>query len=175
MYYIKLIILYSLLGFILESVVYKIGNDNKHSSIFYGPYTFVYGFGMLFCILIYNYLNNILNNTIFTYLLYYILFTLITTTTEFLGGNIIHYFLKIDKWNYSNHKYHFGKYICLDYAIYWGLLSLFTIIYLHPYFNKNIILTISNNTIVIFIIIILIDLIFIIKNKILKKEVSTTS
>ena len=43
--------------------------------------------------------------------------------------------LKIDKWNYQNHKYHLGKYICLDYAIYWGLLATFIIKYLHPFFN----------------------------------------
>ena len=50
MYYFNLIIFYSLLGFILESVVYKISKSDEHSSIFYGPYTLVYGFGVLGCI-----------------------------------------------------------------------------------------------------------------------------
>ena len=57
MYYFNLIIFYSLLGFILESVVYKISKSNEHSSIFYGPYTLVYGFGVLACILVFNFLK----------------------------------------------------------------------------------------------------------------------
>jgi len=169
LYYINLIFFYSLLGFILESVVYKHCNSSEHSSIFKGPYTLVYGFGMLFCILIYNKLNLYLDNNIFSYILYYLIFTLITTTIEFIGGNIIHYFLKIDKWNYTNHKYHFGKYICLDYAIYWGFLSLFTIKFLHPFFNNNIINNIPNYTTYIIIIVFLIDLLYLIKKKIIRK------
>lgn len=165
-YYINLIFFYSLLGFILESVVYKISNSNEHSSIFYGPYTLVYGFGVLFCILTYNKLN--LDNNIFSIFLYYIVFTIITTSIEFIGGNIINYFLKIDKWNYENHKYHFGKYICLDNSIYWGGLSLFTILNLHPFFNKFILANIPTYTTYIILIIFIIDLFFVIKRKIMK-------
>jgi hypothetical protein len=44
------------MGFILESVVYKYHNANKHSSIFYGPYTIVYGLGSLFILLIHKYI-----------------------------------------------------------------------------------------------------------------------
>ena len=47
MYYINFIFLYSFLGFALESLYFKIHNINAHSSIFIGPYTLVYGFGML--------------------------------------------------------------------------------------------------------------------------------
>ena len=166
LYYINLIFFYSLLGFILESVVYKVSNTNSHSSIFMGPYTLVYGFGMLFCLLIYNNLNLELN--FLSYLIYYLIFTFITTLTEYIGGNVIHYFLKIDKWNYTNHKYHFGKYICLDYAIYWGILSLFVIFKLHPFFNQNIILNIPSYTTYIILLIFIIDLIVLIKKKIIK-------
>lgn len=168
LYYINIIFFYSLLGFILESVVYKHCNSNAHSSIFKGPYTLVYGFGMLFCIIVYNKLNLHLDNNVLSYILYYLIFTIITTTVEFIGGNIIHYFLKIDKWNYTNHKYHFGKYICLDYAIYWGFLSLFNIKFLHPFFINNIINNIPSYTTYIIIIVFLIDLLYLIK-KIIRK------
>lgn len=166
LYYINLIFFYSLLGFVLESVVYKVTNTNSHSSIFMGPYTLVYGFGMLFCLLIYNNLN--LEPNFLTYLLYYLIFTFITTLTEYIGGNVIHYFLKIDKWNYTNHKYHFGKYICLDYAIYWGILSSLVIYFLHPFFNQNIILNIPSYATYIILLIFIIDLIILIKKKIIK-------
>ena len=170
MYYINLVLFYSILGFILESVVYKVSNANQHSSIFYGPYTLVYGFGIFFCILIYNFLTKFLDNNILTYIVYYLIFTIITTTVEFIGGNVIHYFLKIDKWNYTNHKYHFGKYICLDYAIYWGFLSLFTIIYFHPFFHNNLLLKLPKQTTYLILLVFLIDLFLVIKNKILKKK-----
>ena len=168
LYYINLIFFYSLLGFVLESVVYKYHDVNEHSSIFKGPYTLVYGFGILFCILIYNKLNIYLDNNIFSYLIYYIIFTIITTLTEFIGGHVIHFFLKIDKWNYTNHKYHFGKYICLDYAIYWGILSLFTIIKIHPFFNRFILNNIPNYTTYIILFVFIIDLLYLIKKKIIR-------
>ncbi len=168
MYYFKLIIFYSFLGFVLESVVYKFANVNSHSSIFYGPYTLVYGFGVLPCVLIYNFLNPLLKTNILKIIIFYLIFTIITTLIEFIGGHIINYFLKIDKWNYHNHKYHFGKYICLDNALYWGLLSLFIITCLHNYFNKNIISTIPTSASIIILIIFIIDFIFVVKNKIRK-------
>ena len=167
LYYINLIFFYSLLGFILESVVYKISNTNEHSSIFKGPYTLVYGFGMLFCLLFHNFIN--LSNNVFSYIFYFIIFTILTTTTEFIGGHVINYFLKIDKWNYSNHKYHFGKYICLDYAICWGILSLFIFFKLHPFFDNHILKNIPSYTTYIILLIFIIDLIYLIKNKIIRK------
>lgn len=168
MYYFNLIIFYSLLGFIMESVVYKICNTNQHSSIFYGPYTLVYGFGMLPCILLFNKLTSVLPNKIITIILSYLSFVIITTTIEWIGGSLIHLFLKIDKWNYQNHKYHLGKYICLDNAIYWGLLATFIVKYLHPFFNLNIIKKIPNHATIIILIIFLIDTCLVFINKIMK-------
>ena len=152
MYYFNLIILYSFLGFALESFYFKYIDANEHSSIFTGPITLVYGFGMLLCLLIY---NSIPNTNIF---IYYILFSLATSLIEYIGGHIIHIFLKIDKWDYSNFKYHFGKYICLKNSLIWGLLSTFIIIYIHPYLNNNLLLTIPNNFSFILLIIFIIDL-----------------
>ena len=47
MYYIKIFLLYSLLGFIMESTLYKNIKINKHSGIFLGPITAVYGVGII--------------------------------------------------------------------------------------------------------------------------------
>ena len=170
MYYFNLIIFYSLLGFILESVVYKINNSNSHSSIFYGPYTLVYGFGAFLSIITYNFLNKFLDNSFFSYLIYYLILTTITTLIEYIGGHIIHYFFKIDKWNYSYNKFHFGKYICLKNSLFWGILTLFIIFNLHNFFNQNILLKIPKYVTKIIFVIFIIDLILVIKNKIIKKQ-----
>ena len=47
MYYLKIFLLYSLLGFIMESTLFKIKLSKKHSGIFYGPMTAVYGVGII--------------------------------------------------------------------------------------------------------------------------------
>ena len=159
MYYINFIFLYSFLGFTLESFYFKYCNAQIHSGIFKGPYTLVYGFGMLASFIIYNNLSLILNNNIISYFLYYIIFILITTIIEFIGGHIIHLFLNIDKWDYSNNKYHFGKYICLKNSLIWGILVFIIIFYIHPYLNNNILLTIPNYSTYTILFVFLIDLI----------------
>ena len=94
-YYINYLFLYSILGFILESFYFKLHNANIHSGIFYGPYNFIYGIGMIICLYVYNTLSFSCN--IINILIYYIIFTLITTIIKFISGHIIHYLLKIDK------------------------------------------------------------------------------
>lgn len=161
MLYLKFFIFYSIIGFTLESSIYKIANSKSHSGILYGPYTIIYGFGGILSLYINNRLEIIMNPYL-NYLVSYILFTILCTLTELIGGYLINKIFKIDKWNYSNHKYHFGKYICLDYAFIWGLLSLIFVKLLKNFFYQ--ILTIVPNCIpIIIIFIMLIDLIISIK------------
>ena len=133
---------YSLMGFIMESVVYKIGDHNRHSGIFYGPYTLVYGFGVLSSILIYEYLEKRLKNKSkrIKIFLYFIIFTIVLTLIEYMGGNILNLIFSVDLWDYSNHLLNFGKYICLQNAIVWGILGTINIYYIYPkiknYFKK---------------------------------------
>ena len=47
MYYLKIFLIYSLLGFVMESTLFKIVQSRKHSGIFYGPMTAVYGVGII--------------------------------------------------------------------------------------------------------------------------------
>jgi len=131
---INYLFLYSIFGFIMESTIYKIGNQNKHSGIFYGPYTFVYGFGVLSSILIYEYLEKKLKsqNKILKLIIYFLIFTIILTLIEYLGGNILKLVFDIDMWDYSNYKFHFGKYICLTNALIWGVLGTFNIYFIYP-------------------------------------------
>lgn len=129
---------YSLIGFIMESVVYKIGRYNRHSGIFYGPYTFVYGFGVLSSILIYEYLEKRIKNKskILKVFLYFIIFTIILTLIEYLGGNLLKFIFHIDMWDYSNKFLNFGKYICFQNAIIWGILGTINIYYIYPKIKK---------------------------------------
>lgn len=168
MYLLKCFILYSILGFIFESVVYKVSKSVDHSGVLHGPYTFVYGLGGMFCVLVFNYLNKFCWNIILKWLVLYILFTIICTFIEYVIGHLINLIFKYDKWNYTNHKYHFGKYICLDYALTWGLLASF-LMYLLKDFLDGVIMLISNNATWIIFTIMIIDLIY----TFLKKRILT--
>lgn len=160
------LLIYSIFGFIMESVLYKIININKHSGILYGPYTFVYGFGVLISILIYEYLENKLKikNKVFKLFIYFIIFMFILTLIEYIGGNILNYVFDVDMWNYSKNKYHFGKYICLKNSLIWGILGVINIYLIYPKLKK-ILLKIPNIYTIIIYMIIFIDILLTIFNK----------
>ncbi len=153
MLYLKFFILYSLIGFYFESTVFKLSHSPTHSGILYGPYTTIYGIGGIISLLINNYLNNI-QNYYLNLFLSFITFTIICTLIEFIGGNIIYFLFKKDSWNYSHHKYHFGKYICLSYAFIWGILAIIFVKYLNPLFYQILNLFPNYLFIIIFIIMI---------------------
>lgn len=159
MNYLKYFLIFSLLGFIMESVVYKVSGSNSHSGVLLGPYTLVYGFGGLFIVLINNYFDKIPMNNFLKLVLLFIIFTVVCTLIEYLIGNLIHLIFNIDKWNYTSHKYHFGKYICLDLALTWGFLAVFVIKILKTFLEKLLLIIPNNATIIIFIILI-IDLVY---------------
>ncbi|MBQ8892647.1 MAG: putative ABC transporter permease [Bacilli bacterium] len=167
MYYINFIFLYSFLGFVLESFYFKITNTNSHSGIFLGPINLTYGIGMLICYLFFNLLP--LEPNIFSYLIYYIIFVFLTSLIEFMIGHFIHFILNIDKWDYRNFKYHFGKYLCLNNSLIWGILTFIIIYYIHPYFNQFIILTIPRLFTILLLIIFFIDFLILVK-KIIKTK-----
>ena len=54
MYYINNFIFFSLFGHLLESTIYLFLNNNNYSGIMYGPWTPVYGLGVIIIIIIYN-------------------------------------------------------------------------------------------------------------------------
>lgn len=164
-YYINSLYLYSLLGFILESTIYKINNSKRHSSIFYGPITMVYGFGITFLLIIKKYfLDKLKISGTKKIIITFITSIIALTFIEWLGGTTLYTIFKINLWNYSKKKYHLGKYICLDLALIWGLLGTLYIYYFKNITDK-IITLIPKKTTKLFLIINLIDTIFVFINK----------
>ena len=108
MFYLKLFIIYSFLGFLFESFIYKYNNINKHSGVLTGPYTLVYGLGGTLCY----YLNNnllFIKLPLLNIIISYITFMTICTLIELIVGHLIHFIYKIDAWNYTYKKYHISK------------------------------------------------------------------
>jgi len=159
MNYLKYFIIFSLLGFIMESVVYKVSGSNSHSGVLLGPYTLVYGIGGIFVVIINNIFDKISMNSILKIVLLFLIFTVVCTLVEYIIGNLIHLIFNIDKWDYTNHKYHFGKYIALDLALTWGLLALGITKILKPFIDK-LLTIIPNNATIVILIILIVDLLY---------------
>ena len=165
MYYINVLYFFSLIGFIIESTVYKINKSNRHSGIFYGPITMVYGFGVLALILIKKYLLDKLNCSKYLKIIIIYITSFITLTfIEYLGGNILNMLFDIDMWNYTKKTFNIGKYICLELSLIWGLLGTIYILYLKDFLDKFINLIPKKLTIFI-IIVNLIDTLLVFLNK----------
>lgn len=165
MYYINSLFFYSLLGFILESTVYKIKKSKRHSGIFYGPITEVYGFGVLALILLKKLIIDKLHcnkylKLLITFLLCWISLTLI----EWIGGNILYQVFHIEMWNYTKKAYNIGKFICLELSFVWGIFGTLYIYYLKDFFDKFIELIPKKLTIAL-LIINLIDTLLVLINK----------
>lgn len=165
MYYINCLYFYSLFGFILESTVYKISKSKRHSGIFYGPITMVYGFGVLNLILLKKYFFDKLTcNKYLKLIIIFITCWITLTTIEWLGGNILYQLFNINMWNYSKKAFNFGKYICLELSLIWGILGTLFIYYLKDFFDKFIALFPKKLTLII-ILINIIDTLLVFFNK----------
>ena len=137
LYYINCFFFYSLMGFIMESDVFKIQQVNVHSGIYYGPVTTVYGFGIIALLLIKKYIFEKLKcNKLFKFLITFILCITSLTLIEFIGGNTLKFLFNIDMWNYTKKQFNFGKYICLELSLVWGAMGCFFIYYGINFFNR---------------------------------------
>lgn len=159
-YYLNYFFIFSIFGHLLESVLFKIFDWNLESGFLYGYWTPVYGLGIVLIIAISNYLFKKLKlNKFLEVIIFTIIITLVLTLIEFIGGNLLEIIFQKEFWNYSNHKYHFGKYIALDISLIWGICSIIFLYLIKPWMDK-IVKKIPKWGTYIFIILFIIDLIF---------------
>lgn len=136
MYYINNFLLFSLFGHLLESTIYIITNQNGNSGILYGPWTPVYGFGVVLIIIIYNYIKEKNIKNIYKVLSIFLLSMILLTTIEYIGGNLIEYFFHKKFWSYEDLKFNIGPYIALEIAFIWGICSIIYIFLVKPITDK---------------------------------------
>jgi uncharacterized membrane protein len=157
---------YSILGFLLESSVYKFKLSSCYSGILFGPFTIIYGFGCIFLMILDNNVFKKIQNKFLKVIVVYVLSAIILTLTELSGGLILKYLFHTEMWDYTNKLFNIGKYICLELSITWGLLGVIFIYIVKPFFDK-ILKSLSHNFTKIFMSLIIINLIitFLIYNK----------
>ena len=125
----------------------------------YGPFTPIYGIGVLLILVISKFIFNILNlNKVLEVIIIVLSLTIILTVLEWIGGVLIEKIFHVTFWNYSNFKFHIGKYVALEVSFIWALGSLLVIYVLQPLINKFI-FSIPSYVTYILIIIFTIDLV----------------
>lgn len=137
MYYLNTFFLYSIFGFIFEHLVYLVMDYKGDSGFLYGPYTPVYGIGVILIFIISDFIFKNLNaNKLIQTIIIFITIIVVLSLIELLGGILIEKIFKTTFWDYSNMKYHLGKYICLEVSLVWGFLGILLIYIIKPLTDK---------------------------------------
>ena len=125
-------ITYSFLGWIMESIFRSVCEKKLINTGFLrGPFCPIYGIGAIIMIL---FLKNFSNNLILLFFISIIVFTI----WEYLVGVVLEKLFHTKYWDYSDNKFNFQGRICLMNSIFWGILGVVFIQYIHP-FIENII------------------------------------
>lgn len=136
-YYLNMFVIGSILGFIMELLLKMFIFTSMNSSILYGPWLPVYGFGIVFSILIERLVfNRVKTSKLLKIIIMFLLIMVTATVTEYLGGMFIEKAFHKTFWNYSNLKFNMGKYVALEISLIWGILSLVFLYFLKPKLDK---------------------------------------
>lgn len=135
MYYLNLFFINSIIGFILEMIFYITFKWTGNSGIFFGPWTPVYGIGSIIIVSVFNLFNKHIKNNILK-ISFFIITTAITLSIiEFIGGIAIENIFNEVFWDYSDHKFNFGKYVSLEMSIVWAVASIIYIFIIHKFID----------------------------------------
>jgi len=136
MYYMNCFFLYSILGYLSETILSLINSHNYDSGILYGPYAPIYGIGAVIILILYNFLSKKIKNKFCRYLILFIIVCILLSTLELLCGYLIELIFHKVYWNYNNHIFNIGKYTSLEFSLLWGISSLIFLFIIHPIFKK---------------------------------------
>lgn len=131
-YYTTYLILYSFAGWVLESVSKTIEQKKLVNSGFLnGPFCPIYGFGALIMLLCLSFLKE---KPVLLFIAAFVLLSL----WEYLVGIFLEKIFKTKYWDYSHLKFNFQGRICLKNSLFWGVLGVLFIRYVHPFIESYI-------------------------------------
>lgn len=123
-------IIYSFLGWIMESVVRTVSERKLiNTGFLHGPYCPIYGIG---AIILFYCLGRFQNNLI----LLFFVSIIVLTIWEYIVGVMLEKIFKTKYWDYSKQKFNFQGRVCLVNSIYWGILAVVLIKYIHPFIQS---------------------------------------
>ena len=135
MYDINIFLTYSILGFFYECIINFIQDGRFSSGFMYGPWTPIYGIGVLIILYIYKKLKKY--TKIKRLILLSIISMIILTVLEYIIGNLVETLFNQTFWDYSKYKFNYGKFISLESSLIWMIGSII-IIFIHKKLKKYI-------------------------------------
>lgn len=120
-----LFLVYSFIGWIIEAAVGTIKNKKFTNRGFSsGPFCIVYGVA---AVLMQVTLSELLDNIVFLF----IGCSIQATVVEWFTGKTLEKLNQHKWWDYSDKKFNFDGYICLQYTLLWGILGVITLKYVN--------------------------------------------
>ena len=136
MYFINVFLSYSILGYLFELIVALIMDNKLNSGIMFGPWTPIYGFGVLIMIFVKKRLEKLKLNKWLEIILYFLIIIISLTILEQIGGVLLEKIFNKELWNYSNLKFHLTKYTALEISLGWSIGAIILIYLIHPKLKK---------------------------------------
>lgn len=125
-------IIYSFFGWLLESVAKTIAQKQfVNSGFLNGPLCPIYGFGAIIMITSLSFLKDK------TIILFFVAF-FVLSIWEYIVGVFLEKTFKTKYWDYSECKFNIQGRVCLKNSIYWGILGVLFIKYIHPFIEQKI-------------------------------------
>lgn len=135
MYYLKEFVLYSILGFIFETICAIVMGKNPDSGFMYGPYTIVYGISIPFIYWIYTKLEKVTSK--WKKLLFMFILGFITSfILELIGAYLLKSIYHLEMWNYEKLPLHIGKYLSIEVTTLWTIGVMFMYKFIKPITDK---------------------------------------
>ena len=121
-----------LIGFGLETVWHFLKNGEwiNKQGLLYGPFKPIYGFGLIFIVLV---MNNYQTKKFYQK---FIIGVILGSAFEYFGSLFQEYVFGTSTWNYSHFNLNIGGRIYLPYCLAWGLIAVFCVDVLYPLFKK---------------------------------------
>lgn len=140
MYYFYLFLIYSVLGWLIETIYTTVTSKKfVNRGFLLGPYCPIYGTGAMCIIFV---LKEYKDDLIILFLVSAVLCSIIEYITSYIMEKLFH----ARWWDYSLYKFNLNGRICLLNSVLFGLLGVLLISFIHPKLNKLISL-ITNNLI----------------------------
>ena len=122
--------IYGFVGWVVEVIYYGITEGKFINRGFLnGPHCPVYGLGFYGVVWFF---APMMDN----FPLLFFGSSMIATTVELLAGVILYWIFHLRWWDYSDYKYNFKGFICLRFAIYWGIACSLGMYLLFPTVNE---------------------------------------
>ena len=133
-YFVDYFLIYSFLGWLLESI-YKTIYAKRfiNSGFLIGPVCPIYGIGAL---IMYVSLSGYNNNALHVFVIGFVVLSI----WEYIVAWALEKIFNTKYWDYSNNKFNIDGRVCLLNSIFWGVLGVLFIYFIHPFIQEKIVI-----------------------------------